>query len=333
MTQAKAIGIIGAGICGLMAARELTKNGYEVWLLEQSPEVGGRMATHRVGETVFDSGAQFFTGRSAAFCDLIEQMQHAQVVREWFRGYPSQTIRKDESYPRFCGLSGMTDVPKFLVDNLTINLNENVRRVDWFNNHWRVTTGVSANVFWCDGLILTPPVPQSLAFFKGSFQLPGAAQRALQKINYEPCWAVLVQLDGPSQIPPPGALHIENGPISWIADNYQKGISPSPRSVTIHANGEWTQQHFDESQEAIIALLLEAARDYLGANAVKSEAHLWRYAKPLTTHPAPCLTLNKPAPLVFAGDAFVSPGAGPRVEGAALSGLAATRSLCNLYNK
>lgn len=331
MTKTLTVGIIGAGICGLMAARELRQSGFAVWLLEQSPEVGGRMATQQIDEGVFDYGAQFFTGRNPEFCDLVEQMQNAHLAREWFRGYPSQAICKDENYPRFCGFSGMTDVPKFLAQGLDVHFNTTVQSIDWTNDKWCIKT--NRMIHEADALICTPPVPQSLKSFQGNDMLPDAARHALEKITYEPCWAVMAQLEGPSQIPAPGALHFERGPLSWIADNYQKGISPQPGSITLHANGSWTQEHFEAQPETIIALLLEAARDYLDSPAKSAQAHLWHYAKPLVTHPAPCLILEQPAPLVFAGDAFISSGAGPRVEGAALSGLVAVRSLCNLYNK
>jgi renalase len=313
-----------------MAARELCQNGFQVWLLEQLPKVGGRMVTQRVDEGVFDYGAQFFTGRSPEFCALIDEMQKARVTRQWYRGYPSPSICKDENYPRFCGARGMTDVPQYLAQNLTLHLNETVQRIDWVDEKWRVATD---NVFWADALILTPPAPQSLTFFKGNFVLPSIARRALEKITYEPCWAVLAQLNGPSQIPAPGALHLEDGALSWIADNHQKGISPRPGGVTIHASGDWTKGHLDYAPEAVTALLVEAAQKYLGRTVITAQAHFWRYAKPLATHDAPFYHVRYPAPLFFAGDAFVSPGAGPRVEGAALSGLAAARSLCNLYNK
>ncbi|MFM8381393.1 MAG: NAD(P)/FAD-dependent oxidoreductase, partial [Actinomycetota bacterium] len=73
------------------------------------------------------------------------------------------------------------------------------------------------------------------------------------------------------------------------------------------------------------AALVEAARPYLGsASIVVADYKKWRFATPRAPWPEPFLVSPAtPGTLVFAGDAF----AGPKVEGAFLSGLAAARHL------
>ena len=70
------------------------------------------------------------------------------------------------------------------------------------------------------------------------------------------------------------------GPISWLADNQQKGISKVP-AVTIHGAAVFSEQHWDSDRKESGSLLLEAAQPWLGAGVSEFEVHAWRYAKPL----------------------------------------------------
>lgn len=56
------IGIIGAGISGLIAARQLQFFGFDVLLFEARKEVGGRIRTYKNGRYVADLGAMIITG-------------------------------------------------------------------------------------------------------------------------------------------------------------------------------------------------------------------------------------------------------------------------------
>jgi hypothetical protein len=109
---------------------------------------------------------------------------------------------------------------------------------------------------------------------------------------------------------------------SFIGDNQAKGISAVP-AVTFHARADWSLERWDRPRDEVHAELIERARPWLGgATIVDSQVKRWRFATPKHVWPERCWRASD-SPLVLAGDAF----AGPRVEGAALSGLAAATAL------
>ena len=162
----------------------------------------------------------------------------------------------------------------------------------------------------------------------GQIPLPDAAREKLAALRYDPCIAVLAALDAPSRLPFPGAMQLNQDPLQWIADNQRKGTSDVP-AVTIHATPGFSAANWDAPLEATGETLLQAAAPWIGARAVVTQVHRWRYSQPVALHPEPCLFLAEPAPLLFAGDAF----GGPRVEGAVLSGLAAAEQLLHWMHR
>ena len=74
------IAILGCGIAGLSAARELRRNGVDVKLFDKSRGVGGRMSTRYAGVWEFDHGAQFFTAQNADFKSEIDAAVRACLL-------------------------------------------------------------------------------------------------------------------------------------------------------------------------------------------------------------------------------------------------------------
>jgi renalase len=319
--------IVGAGISGLLAASTLQREGWDVTVLDKSRGVGGRMATRRVGEGNFDHGAQFFTVRDERFAGLVEGWLTAGVASEWTRGFVDAEGRPNEDgHPRYRGTEGMTSIPKHISRGLDVRTAERVVKVDDSDDGWEVVCESGSRVAG-NALVLAAPVPQALELdSSGSYRLPDDARRRLEAVSYDPCLALMVLLDGPTGVPEPGGMQIKCEPLDWICDNRCKGISEAP-AITVHAGPEWSRSHFEDDETEVTDSMISLAGDWLGTYlapaVVATSLARWRYSWVTNPHPEPCLVASEDPPLVFCGDAFGQ----PKVEGAALSGLAAADRL------
>ena len=66
--------VVGGGIAGLVAARELAASGHAVTLYEASADFGGCVRSHEVAGLVLDAGAESFATRSTAVADLLAEL-------------------------------------------------------------------------------------------------------------------------------------------------------------------------------------------------------------------------------------------------------------------
>jgi predicted NAD/FAD-dependent oxidoreductase len=139
----------------------------------------------------------------------------------------------------------------------------------------------------------------------------------------------MVHLPAKSHIPDPGGLWLDGKPIAWMADNHRKGVSSGiSTSITIHAGPQFSVENWETPDAVLVDVLLKASAPWLGSAPLRTQIHRRRYGHASRVHADRCLSLSAPAPLVFAGDGF----GGTRVEGAALSGIAASAALCGMLN-
>jgi predicted NAD/FAD-dependent oxidoreductase len=324
------VAVVGAGMAGLSAARALAEAGRQVVVIDKGRGFGGRMATRRLGTAVFDHGAQYFSVRSRGFGSLIAEASDDQQATIWSRGFPRLAASgamemPGDGHPRWCGLPSMTAIPKRLAEGLDVRRASRVASV-------AVEAGKVVLRFEDGGAlqaaaaVLTPPVPQTLDLLDaGGVPLEADERARLEAVTYEPCFALMAVLNKPSRVPAPGGLAIDNGPIAWIADNQQKGISPLP-ALTIHASPHFSSEHFDDEPAEVAALLLAAAERWIDGGAsgvVEQSLQRWKFARPVTMFEAPLAVVHRDPVIVLAGDAFV----GQRVEAAVTSGAAAARWL------
>jgi renalase len=319
--------IIGAGLAGLVAARELAIAGVDVTVIDKGRSVGGRLASRRIGAARLDHGAQFFTVRTPAFQRRVDDWVDRGVVKVWNHGFAGalgtgssdHANASTDGFPRYVGSDGMTGLAKDLADGLDIETSTMAFAVrsGAGASRWEVAIddGTSRPA---DTVVLTCPLPQSFALLVDS---EIDLDETLFRTDYDRTLGLLATLDGPGAVPEPGGVQHADDVFSFIADNQAKGISAAP-AITFHANPEWSERYWDNDESALAALI-EAAKPWLGsAQIVECQLKKWRFATPRTIWPDPCWTTCD-STIVLAGDAF----AGPRIEGAHNSGLAAAHTI------
>jgi renalase len=304
--------VIGAGISGLVAARELSGTGAVVTVVDKGRSPGGRLATRRIGEATLDHGAQFFTVRTPAFARRVDDWIERGLVRIWSHGF-----HDDDGHPRYVARAGMTSLAKDLAMGLDVRCSTMAFAVrPGTETPWRVIMD-DGSVLDTDRVVVTAPLPQAYALLADA---DVTLDVGLMHMEYDRTIALLTRLDGPPAIPPPGAVQAPDPDVAFIADNAAKGVSRSP-AVTLHASASWSEVHWDEPVDALADQLIELARPWLGAAApVDPQVKKWRFATPRHPWPEPCWHSDG---IVLAGDAF----AGPRVEAAHNSGSAAAHTL------
>ena len=313
--------LIGGGITGLITATILQRRGIQVTVLDKGRGIGGRLATRRLSqgdssEGIFDYGAQYFSVKHHQFQIWVNDWLRQGVITEWCQGFGETEVK-----PRYRGINSNRGIAKHLAKDLPVHTSTKVTKVS-YDQQWLVETEDN-QYYQGDVLVMTPPVPQSLALLDASqIVLPPDIRLSLEQIEYHSCLAVLALLEKPSNIPAPGGIALEDDSLVWLGDNYQKGISPKGYAVTLHATPKFSDAHWDKDHAEIADKLFSAASKFLSSTVTKYQVHRWRYSLPKTFYSKPCLALSE-LPLVMAGDAFVA----PTIEGAVLSGIAAADSV------
>jgi len=310
--------VVGAGIAGLIAAQSLSKSGHDVVVVDKGRSPGGRIATRRIDDATLDHGAQFFTVRDSLFESHVSEWIASGVVTEWCRGFDTSTQNND-GYPRYRGVHGMTDIAKHLAQGLDVRCNTLAFSIArGATSKWQLKID-DGSVLDADAIIVTCPLPQAYALLvTANIELP----ESMLRTEYDRTICLLAVLNQSSAVTKPGGLQNPDETFSFIADNAIKGIS-SAVALTMHANPQFSLEHWDTSTDDVQRLLLERASPWIGAaTVITSQIKKWRLATPLTIWPERYWANDM---IVLAGDAF----GGPKIEGAALSGLSAANYLAN----
>lgn len=314
------IAILGCGVAGLSAARELHRNGVDVQLFDKSRGVGGRMSTRYAGDWEFDHGAQFFTAQDLDFRREVESAMEAGVVASWsakalYLG--DGKIGQDAGRYRYVGQPRMNSLPKFWAKGLNVNLGRRVTQIRK-KKTWTLAFEDGADAHGFHGVISTLPPAQAAAIVPPHF----AKARDISKAQMHACFALMIGLARQVDLDW-DSLRVKNLPIDWIAVNSSKsGRSQANGTLVIHSEAQWSDKHVNTDRDWVKAVMLNCASALTELplqDAPHIALHRWLYASNRVSPDMPCLERDG---LVLAGDWCF----GGRVQGAWLSGRAAARA-------
>jgi predicted NAD/FAD-dependent oxidoreductase len=330
---------IGAGMAGLICARQLRQAGYSVAVVEKSRGAGGRVATRRVQGGRADHGARYLEPQGDAVRGLIKDLVDRELVKLWTDNVWEFKEGEISAIPNFCYVApdGMNAVGKYLAEGLEIWFGRRVQAISRTDNQmWHlaleVTDGNSdkPQELFAKAVVVAIPAPQALMFLNSQIGLQPDFLDKLRSIEYDPCIAAIAGYPAAKQqdlnnlnLLWKALSFVNNSDLAWIGLDSSKRIEPVQPVFVVHSSPVFAERYLEAVDLEVAGReLLDRASEYLIPWLKEPEwlqVHRWRYAfcrNPLTIS---CLPAGDNLPLVCAGDLC----GGDRIEGALRSGFAA----------
>jgi renalase len=340
------VAIIGAGMAGLAAGRELTQAGYNVSIFEQSRSVGGRVTTRRVDGFCIDHGAQLLKAPSIALLDLYQETGTAYdlVAPVWTFNQAGEVNPGDPAMntePKWVWQDGNNVLAKHMARGLALHLETSVAALGRSGAGYEVTDTAGERYGPFDAVLLTAPAPQATAILLAS-DLEQAARdellAALQPVRYRPCISLALAY---TYRPTPPWYALVNTDrrheVTWLACEHAKpGRAPNGYGLILAQMAPaWSEANWDAlakatyGQDAPLPAPAVAVHTMvctlLGEDPgppLWVDAHRWRYA--LADSPCGSAASEGRAGIFVAGDMELGQG---RAHLAISSGWAAARRI------
>lgn len=321
------VAIVGAGISGLSAARELAQAGHEAIVFECEAVAGGRCATEAVGDFLFDPGATSIAPRGMSLEKvMLEELPTEDLVEvslpihmhEALRVSPGDPVKN--SIRRYTYRGGNRRLAEMLAYGLDVRFGVEIESLE---KGTEGTFRVADEAF--DAAVLTPPTPITANLLAGIGEV-----RPIAHVKYRPCISIML---GYEIATPPITYHAlidpeQRHPLTWLSIENAKCPDRAPEgctSLVCQMSPAFSSMHFDDPEESIIDLATVYIERLFGSGWRKpsvSKIKRWRYSQPEMTSMFDSANAAG-SRIVLAGDGF----AGARVEFAYESGLRAARLL------
>ncbi|WP_110185966.1 NAD(P)/FAD-dependent oxidoreductase [Pokkaliibacter plantistimulans] len=324
--SAKRIAVIGAGMAGAVAARELHDAGHHVEVFDKSRGVGGRLSAKRYeGASGVDLGIPGFTAQGSDFIGWLRELESAGVATAWeprqAQWMPGEGVRLIGGQRQWVGSPNMHALIKEVLHPLTVH---NKVRITDIESHRHHLTPVSEESSYgnFDFIVVALPAPQAEPLLHSS----PALQEYSRRVKPSPCWALAVELATPST-QPFDWLDIQGHRVlgRLVRDSAKPGRQHPGEIWTLYANRRWSVDEVSASKEDVISAMGVAFARFMDIpekDVKPLMAHRWLYAQHTPVGDAPSY-FDYQRKLAVCGDWL----AGEGMEGAWVSGMSCAASV------
>jgi len=235
--------IIGSGISGSTIANLLNKkNSVEVYDKARGP--GGRSSFKRLNKNQgFDHGMQYISPKSLKFKKFINDLIKKNVLKKWQGKHVYLKKAEKKKHIKIIGKKGNNDICKFLLKNINIFFQSEVKKIEYHNNFWHLKFA-DGKIKIFKKLILTCPFPQlvklSKKFIRHSF--------INKKLKMDANITVMIAIK--KNFKRPSSYSFNDKILGWAAsENSKKRFSSKLDLWTLQSTYNWANKMINKNKD------------------------------------------------------------------------------------
>lgn len=269
--------VAGAGLSGVVCARELLAHGHDVVVRDIGRQPGGRMALRRHDGRVVDIGASYLTVRDDAFAAVVGDWEQRGLARPWtdtFTAWSPEGRERKTGPLRWAAPDGLRSLVQDLATPLDVRSADPVQRVE--------VGGAAPTVDGerVDAVVLAMPDPQARRLLP-----PGSTAHDALDDPYQPTIALTVGWEERTWPDEDGIFVGGHPDLAWIADDGLRRGDRAPVLVA-HSTAGRAARHLQDPPSAAEPMLA-AVREVLAVPADDPRlVHLqrWTFSRPAQGH-------------------------------------------------
>ena len=270
--------VIGAGIAGLTAAKDIDALGYSLAVFEKARGTGGRLSSKRVVNQLdeamaFDLGCSSISANSEGFAHQLDSWHLKGIIAPWCIDEHDKT--------HYVGISRNSALTRYLSKDITCHFATCITGLEKKAGIWHLLAedknGIEV-VAQARNVIIAAPPAQAYDLLPSS----SALKPLLEQVDVAAQWVMAVEVEhlatevAAMEYPQSDIIHA----ISHESTKPERDQREDRCILQIQATSKWSQQNLEQSADAIKDLLLQELNTVLGEtlNVTHHHVHRWLYS-------------------------------------------------------